>query len=92
MKCVRASQFNPSDKGVVMYMSLKEAMLFKSLCRTVTCDTLPPTEGTIPAITRQWILELGNRDIMANNAYVLGQVKVPSNGEQKLAEDFIDHD
>lgn len=89
MKCVRASNFNSGDAGVVMYMSLKEAMLFKSLCRTLSPTTTEP-EGTIKHTVRQWITGLSDVDVMANQNYITGPTLVHPNGESKLNEDYAE--
>lgn len=91
MKIVQAKQFNPSDTGIVIYMTRKEAILFKGLCRTMAVfGTHQP--GTIKATIKSWVQQLGAANVIAGQVYLTGVVEPHVQGEARLQQDAENYD
>lgn len=91
MKIVQAKQFNPSDTGIVIYMTRKEATLFKGLCRSMNVLGTQ-TPGTIPATIKDWIQRLGAANVVAGQSYITGVIQPHPAGETRLQEDVESYD
>lgn len=91
MKIVQAKQFNPSDTGIVIYMTRKEAILFKGLCRSMNVLGTQ-TPGTIKGMIKDWVQRLGASSVMTGQVYLTGVIAPHPAGDTRLQEDVESYD